>query len=134
MRFELRHGKRERVAQTFDHLKQREIDVTQFFPENERVVVRVVTQNPLEIAEKLGYAVGSEMAGALFGLGGLFLVVENVGDWMVRLARFIEPIGDGQLQLMGPEAACLRFSHQTQTRREKLKNVRGLGDQDFTGL
>jgi hypothetical protein len=42
------------------------------------------------------------MCGALFGLLFLLLVVQDVGDRMVRLAGFIEPIGYRQLQLMRP--------------------------------
>ena len=74
------------------------------------------------------------MRGALFGLVRLLLVIENVRDRMVRLAGFIQPIGDRQLQLMRPESARFAFRHETEPGREELENVGGLGNQHLAGF
>src|SRR5918992_5273879 len=74
------------------------------------------------------------MRRALFGLISLFLIVKDVGNRMVRLAGFIQPIGYRQLQLMRPEPALFAFRYQTQPRPQELENVGGLRNQQLVGF
>ena len=134
LRFESRHGPRKSVTQSLDHLEQREIDVGSFLAENEVAAFAVAFENSFKVAEKLGHSVRGEMRGAFFGLRGLFLIIQDVRDRMVRLARFIQPIGDRQLQLMRSEPARFAFRYETQPGRKKLENVGGLGNQELAGF
>src|SRR5439155_626525 len=91
-------------------------------------------EDSFKIAEKLGNPDRGEIGGALFGFVRLLLIVQDVCDRMVRLAGFIQPIGDRQLQLMRPEPARFAFRYETQPRREELENVGGLRNQELAGF
>src|ERR687898_2275442 len=74
------------------------------------------------------------MRAALFGFISLFLIVKDVGNRMVRLAGFVQPIGYRQLQLMRPKPTLFAFRHETQPRPEELENVGGLRNQELVGF
>ena len=74
------------------------------------------------------------MRGAFFRLRGLFLIIQDVRDRMVGLARFIQPIGNRQLQLMRPQPARFAFRYEIEPGRKKLENVGGLGNQELAGF
>ena len=50
-------------------------------------IVGVLFEDSFKIVEKLWYPGRGEMRGALFGLVRLLLIVQDVRDRMVRLAR-----------------------------------------------
>ena len=87
LRFESRHGLWKSVAQSLDHLEQREVDVGNLLAENEFSAFGVLFEDSFKIAEKLGDSGRGEIGGALFGLIRLLLIVQDVRDRMVRLAR-----------------------------------------------
>ena len=53
---------------------------------------------------------------------------------MVAVVHFDDQVGDGQLQLMRPQAARLVVRHQPQARPEKQQDVGGLADQQIASL
>src|SRR5688572_14406114 len=73
------------------------------------------------------------MPTAFFRFISLFLIVEDVSDRVMRLAGFIEPIGDRQLQLMCPKPALFALRYETQPRPKELENVGGLRNQEIAG-
>jgi len=87
LRFESRHCLRKSITQSLDHLEQREIDVGNLLAENEFAAFGVLFEDSFKIAEKLGDSGRGEIGGALFGLIRLLLIVQDVRDRMVRLAR-----------------------------------------------
>ena len=87
LRFKSCHGLWKSVTQSLDHLEQREIDVGNLLAENEVAASGVLFEDSFEIAEKLGDSGRGEIGGALFGLVRLLLIVQDVRDRMVRLAR-----------------------------------------------
>src|SRR5262245_17323389 len=134
LRFESRHCLRKSITQTLDHLEEREIDVGDPLAEKEVTGFNVNLKNSFEVVEKLRDSVFCEMSAALFALGALLLIIQNVGNRMVCLSGFIQPIGDRQLQLICPEPGRLVFRHETKAGPQKLENVRGLRDQKLTGF
>src|SRR4030095_6512260 len=134
LRFESLHCPRKSITQTFHHLEEREIDVSHPPPEEEGARFKLNLKNSFEVAEKFGDSCRCEVRAALFALGALLLVIQNVRDRMVRLARFIQPIGNRQLQLICPEPGSLVFRHETKPGPKKLENIGGLGDQEFAGF
>src|SRR5262245_29187845 len=134
LRFELVHCLWKSITQTLDHLEEREIDVGDPLAEKEVTGFNVNLKNSLEVVKKLRDSVFCEMRAALFALGALLLIIQNVGDRMVCLSGFIQPIGNRQLQLICPEPGRLVFRHETEPRPKKLKNVGGLRDQKLTGF
>jgi hypothetical protein len=89
LRLEFRHRLGKRITQSLDHLEKRQIDVGNLFAKNVVAAPGITSENPFKVAEELGYSVGGEMRGALFGLVRLLLVVKGICDRMVRLACFI---------------------------------------------
>ena len=104
----------ESITQTLDHLEEREIDVGSPLAEEKVARFNVNLKNSLEVAKKFRDSSRCEMRATLFPLGGLLLVIQNVRDRMMGLARFIQPIGNRQLQLICPEPGRLVFRHETQ--------------------
>src|SRR5262245_47286373 len=134
LRFELLHCFWKSITQTLDHLEEREIDVGNPLAEEEVTGLNVNLKNPFEIAKKLRDSGRCEVRPALFALGALLLIVQNVGDGMVCLSCFIQPIGNRQLQLICPDPGRLVFRHETKPRPKKLENVGGLRDQELAGF
>ena len=66
------------------------------------VALRVALKHPLEVAEIFRDASSDEIGGTAAGFGSLVLVKKGRCDRMMRVMRFIDDIGDRQLQLMGP--------------------------------
>lgn len=64
------------------------------------------------------------MCGAFFCLVLLLLVVQDVGNRVVCLAGFIEPIGYRQLQLIRPQPALFVIGYETKPGRKKLDEGR----------
>ncbi len=62
-------------------------------------------EDSFEIAEEFGHAIDDEVGRASFRFRQLFLIVEHVCNRMMRLPRFIQPVGNRQLQLVGPQPA-----------------------------
>ena len=112
MRFDARHCLGKGIAQSLDHLKQRQIDVADLLAENEVAAVGVEFKNSFEIANEFRYPGRGVVCGTFFCLILLLLVVKDVGDRMVGLSGFIQPIGYGQLQLVRLEAALLLFGYE----------------------
>src|SRR6266850_852269 len=134
LRFESLHCLRKSITQTLDHLEEREIDVGNPLPEEKVAGFNVNLKNSLEVAKKFRDSGRCEMRTTLFPLGALLLIIQNIRDRMVCLARFIQPIGNRQLQLICPEPGRLVFRHETKPGRKKLENVGGLGDQELAGF
>ena len=134
LRFEFGHCLRKSITQTLDHLEEREIDVGNPLAEEEVAGFNVNLKNSLEVANKFRDSGRCEMCAAFFGLGGLLLIIQDVCDRMMRLARFVQPIGNRQLQLMCPEPGRFVFWHETKPGRKKLENVRGLRNQELAGF
>src|SRR5262245_4222302 len=134
LRFESLHCLRKSITQTLDHLEEREIDVGNPLAEEEVAGFNVNLKNSFEIAKKLRDSVRGEMRAALFALGALLLIIQDVGDRMVCLSCFIQPIGNRQLKLICPQPGRLVFRYETKGGAKKLENVRGLRDQELAGF
>src|SRR5262247_1867606 len=126
LRFELRHCLRKSITQTLDHLEEREIDVGNPLAEEEVTGFTINLKNSFEVVEKFRDSVFCEMRTALFALGALVLIIQNVGDGMVCLSGFIQPIGNRQLQLICPDPGRLVFRYETKAGGKKLENIGGL--------
>ena len=102
LRFKVLHCARESIAQPFDHLKEREIDIGNLLAQNVFASFPMVLQYSLEIVEKLRHALRGEVGGAALGFGLLIFIIKAPGDRMMRIVRFGDPIGNRELQLMRP--------------------------------
>src|SRR5579864_1142634 len=98
------------------------------------LALRVALQHALEIAEIFRDAVGYEIVGAAASFGLLFLVIEARRDRVMRVVRFVDGIGYGQLYLMCPQPSGLLARCQAMAAPEVEENVRGLRDQDVAVL
>src|SRR5262249_50874299 len=132
LRFESAHIFWKSITQTLNHLEEREIDVRSPLAKEEVTGLNVNLKNPFEIAKKLWDSGRCEVRAALFALGALLLVIQNVGDRMVCLSGFIQPIGNRQLQLICPDPGRLVFRYETKAGGKKLENIGGLWDQELS--
>src|SRR5262245_18434147 len=124
--FESLHCFWKSITQTLDHLEEREIYVGNPLAEEAVSGFNVNLKNSFEIAKKLRDSAGCKVRAAFFALGALLLIIQNVGDRMVCLSGFIQPIGNRQLQLICPDPGRLVFRYETKARRKKLENIGGL--------
>ena len=90
------------------------------------VAPRVALEHPLEIAEIFRDTVGDKIAGAAAGLCLLLLVIEARGDRVMRIVRFVDDIGDGQLELMRPQPPRLAARREAVPAPEVEEDVRSL--------
>src|SRR6267143_4764095 len=114
------------IAQTRDHLEKRKVRVGKRLAEEP--AASFAPEHPLEVAEEFRQALGGEVRGAALRFGLLVLVVEGAPDRVVRVVRFDQPVGDGELELVRPDPGCLAFRHEAVARREPEEDVRSLRD------
>src|SRR5690348_1684411 len=91
--------------------------------------LRVALEHALEITEIFRDAVGDKIGGAAARFLPLVLVIEGRSDGVMRIVRFIDDIGDRQLQLMRPQPSHLVARRESVTPPEIKEDVRRLPDQ-----
>src|SRR5712691_1028587 len=114
------------IAQTSDHLEKRNVRVGKRLAEEP--AASFAREHSLEVAEEFRQALGGEVRGAAPGFGLLVLVVEGAPDRVVRVVRFDQPVGDGELELVCPEPARFDRGNEPEARSEKEQDIRGLRD------
>ena len=133
-RFEPRHRSRKGIAQAGNKLKQRQIAITDPAADEMAVALRVAFENPLKIAEIFRNPVRNKIGGASARFGLLVLVVEARRDRVVRVMRFVDNIGNRQLQLMRPQPPGLIARREAMAATQVEQDVRGLRDQHSPSL
>src|SRR6185436_12950712 len=122
LRLVLVHPARERVAQAFDDLEQRQVSVRRLlavYP------LRAGTlQDPFEVAEKLRYAALAKSRRALCSCGLLILVVLVQADRVMCVVHLRHEVGDRQLQLVRPEPPGFAFRREAMASAQKEQYVR----------
>ena len=124
-------GDRKRVAQSRNHLKKGQICVAARLAE--QISAARAPQYPIEIVEIFRQAKREEIGRPALRLRPLFLVVEAGSDRVVRIVHLDQPVGDGELELVHPEAASFVLRREAQARPEELQDVRGLRDDLVSG-
>src|SRR5258706_3583792 len=115
------------IAQTRDHLEKRKVRVGKRLAEEPPA--SFAPEHPLEVADEFRQPLGGEVRGAALRLGFLVLVVEGAPDRVVRVVRFDQPVGDGELELVRPHPGRLAFRHEAVAGGEPpagVRRVRGL--------
>ena len=84
------------IAQSFDHLEERQIDVGNRVADENAAAVAL--QHLLKVIQKLRQTFGCEILRAALGFALLLLVIQAAGDRMMRVVNLGDPIGDGELQ------------------------------------
>ena len=69
------------------------------------------------------------MPGVAPRLALLLLVVQVRRDRVMGVVHFLQEIGDGELQLVGPQPSGLVLQREAQPRAEEQEDVGGLRDQ-----
>ena len=108
------HGRRKRIAQAGDQLKERQIDVGQLAPGHKSPAAFL--EHGLEIAEIFRRAFGQETFGEALGFRFLVLVIKPATDRVMHVVNLLHEVGHGQLQLMQPEPAGLVAGTELQAR------------------
>jgi hypothetical protein len=96
-RLEPRHRAREGVAQTRQHLKERQIWVGKLRTDEMGRPGRIALQHPFEIAEVFGRPRYQEVGGAGARFRALVFVIEAAGYRMMSIVSLVHKIGDRQL-------------------------------------
>src|ERR1041385_2771212 len=117
--FEFFHRFRKSIAQPFDHLEQRKVDVGKLTSEKKLASFRVALQDSFKVIEELGHALGGKVRGAPFGFALLIFVVKAAGDRMMSIVSFGDPVGNRQLQLVRPQPAGFIFRREAEARAKK---------------
>ena len=117
--FEFFHRFRKSIAQSFDHLEQRKVDVGKWSAEKKPISFRVALQDSFEVIEELGHALSGKIRGAPFGFALLIFLVKAAGDRMMRIVSFGDPVGNRQLQLVRPQPAGFIFRREAEARAKK---------------
>src|SRR6202040_1055411 len=122
--FEAFHAFGESVAQAFDDLKQRQIDITEAAADDDSAAI--LFQHALEIAEIFRYSVAPEILGSPPRGRALLLEIEPARDRMMGIVDLIDEVGNCELQLMRPQEPGFVARGKLQTRTEKQQDIRGL--------
>src|SRR5215469_582342 len=130
--FEALHAPGEGVAQPFDALKQRQVDIAEAPTKDESAAV--LCQNPFEIAEIFRHAVAPEILASPPCRRALLFEIEPARDRMMRVVDLVDEVRDGKLQLMGPQACGFAARGEIQAWTEKQQHVRRLRDDGLAGL
>src|SRR6202040_2941689 len=115
--FEAFHAFGEGVAQAFDDLKQRQIDIAEAAADDD--FAAILFQHALEKAEIFRYAVAPEILGSPPRGRALLLEIQPARDRMMGIVDLINEVGNGELQLMRPQATGFIARSKFQTRTEK---------------
>ena len=67
-------------------------------------------------------------AGAPLRFLFLVFVIQRDADRVMGVVRLVDQVGDGELQLVRPQAPLLRARRQAVARAEEQQDVRGLAD------
>src|SRR5262249_9243712 len=113
-RLHVLHRAGESVAQPFDHLENREIDISNFAPGQIRS--STLPQHEFKIAKIFWYPLIDKGLGVPPRLGLLIFIVKAGPDGMMRVVNFLHEIGNSKLQLMQPEAGRFIARREPQTR------------------
>src|SRR2546423_8896264 len=95
------------------------------------VALRIALKHPLEVSEVFGDSAGDKICGTSPRFGLLVLVIEARGNRVMHVVRFVDNIGDRQLQLMCPEPPGLVARREAMAGAEVEKDVCGLRNQDI---
>src|SRR5262249_1049001 len=116
----------ERIAQAFDDLKQRQIDIAKAASEDEPAAI--LFEHAFKIAEELRDAVAPEVPASPPRGRALLLEVKPTRDRMMGIVNSIHEIRNRELQLMRPQTRGFIARRKFQPRSEKQQYVRGLRD------
>src|SRR5260221_2493689 len=122
-----RRGKR--VAQPRDRLRHGKIRVRELRAHHPRALPRVALDHALEVAEEFRDAVRAEILRLALGFALLVLVVEARAHRVMRVVRFGDQVGDGELQLVHPQPARGIARREPVAFAEEKEDVRGLPDE-----
>src|SRR6185437_4069011 len=112
------------VAQTFDDLKQRQVNVSE--PSPDHILAAVVLEHAFEIAQKLRRAMAPEIGRAPLRRRLLLLVIEPAGNRVMRVVNVYDQIRDGELQLVRPQPSGLVARRKVKP-RTKIKQNEQIG-------
>src|SRR5215204_1623103 len=130
--FEPLHPLRKGVAQAFDDLEQREVDIAE--PATKEIRTTTARDHLLEIAKIFRHATFPEISRAALSLRTLLLVIERARDRVMRVMDLPHQIRDGELQLVRPQLAVLVLGRKPVPRTEIEQDICGLTDAALAGL
>src|SRR5256885_1757447 len=96
------------------------------------IALRIMLKHPLEVAKVLRDTRSDKVGRTPPRLGALILVIQTRGDWVVRIVRLIDDIGDRQLQLMRPQPTGFVARREAESPAQIKQDVRSLRDEYVT--
>src|SRR5215204_5396635 len=130
--FEPLHPFRKGVAEAFNHLEQRKVDIAE--PAAKEIRTTTARDHLLEIAKIFRHATFPEISRAALSLRALLLVIEHARDRVMRVMDLPHQIRDGELQLVRPQSAILVLGRKPVPRTEIEQDICGLTDAALAGL